>query len=199
PSLFRVFVGKRLRATGPERARFDGRRSLREPEFGPRMGETGFCVMQPSEALSASAQVAVTLAGFAGVVVAFRSGSVHEWLKVDNFRLYFLLNNSALPFLLSIFAMLLMAANLNEQTTWRLCSLTAFVVAAAIGERLARSMRMLSRDELKASGFRRSVSVSSGFLAIAATLLQLYHVIQLQAFLPLFAIIASWLWLGMIQ
>jgi len=155
--------------------------------------------MQPSEALSASAQVAVTLAGFAGVVVAFRSGSVHEWSKVDKFRLYFLLNNSALPFLLSIFAMLLMAANLNEQTTWRLCSLTAFVVAAAIGERLARSMRMLSRDELKASGFRRSVSVSSGLLAIAATLLQLYNVIQLQAFWPFFAIIASWLWLGMIQ
>lgn len=143
--------------------------------------------------------MAVTLAGFAGVVVAFRSGSVHEWSKVDKFRLYFLLNNSALPFLLSIFAMLLMAANLNEQTTWRLCSLTAFVVAAAIGERLARSMRMLSRDELKASGFRRSVSVSSGLLAIAATLLQLYNVIQLQAFWPFFAIIASWLWLGMIQ
>ena len=155
--------------------------------------------MQPSEALSASAQVAVTLAGFAGVVVAFRSGSVHEWSKVDKFRLYFLLNNSALPFLLSIFAMLLMAANLNEQMIWRLCSLMAFVVAAIIGERLAGSLRALSRDELKASGFRRSISVSSGVLAIAATLLQLYNVIQLKTFWPFFAIIATWLWLGMIQ
>ena len=54
--------------------------------------------MQPSEALSASAQVAVTLAGFAGVVVAFRSRSVHEWSKVDKFRLQILLSNSALPF-----------------------------------------------------------------------------------------------------
>src|SRR5262249_58982795 len=165
PSLFRVFVGKRLRATGPERARFDGRRSLREPEFGPRMGETGFCVMQPSEALSASAQVAVTLAGFAGVVVAFRSGSVHEWSKVDKFRLYFLLNNSALPFLLSIFAMLLMTASLNEQTTWRLCSLVAFVIATASGQLLTRSFRTIPRDELNASGFRKRVFVMSGLLA----------------------------------
>jgi ABC-type cobalamin transport system ATPase subunit len=155
--------------------------------------------MQPSEALSATAQVAVTLAGFAGVVVAFRSGAVHEWSKVDKFRLYFLLNNSALPFLLSIFAMLLLTTNLNEQTTWRLCSLAAFVVAAAVGERLARSLRALSPGELKASGFRRSISVSSGVLAIAATLLQLYNVIRLQTFWPFFAIIATWLWLGMIQ
>lgn len=155
--------------------------------------------MQPNEALSTSAQIAVTLAGFAGVVVAFRSGSVHEWSKVDKFRLYFLLNNSALPFLFSVFAMLLMTTSLQEQTTWRLCSLVAFVVAAIIGERLARSLRMLSRDELEASGFRRWISVSSGVVAVGATLLQLYNVIQLQTFWPFFAIIASWLWLGMIQ
>lgn len=155
--------------------------------------------MQPSEALSASAQLAVALAGFAGVVVAFRNRAVHEWSKVDRFRLYFLLNNSALPFLLSIFAMLLLATNLNERTTWRLCSLVAFVVAAAVGERLARSLRTLSRGELKASGFRRSISVSSGLLAIAATLLQLYNVIRLQTFWPFFAVISSWLCLAMIQ
>jgi len=155
--------------------------------------------MQPSEALSAVAQVAVTLAGFAGVVVAFRSGSVHQWSKVDKFRLYFLLNNSALPFLLSIFAMLLMTANLNEQTTWRLCSLVAFVIATASGQLLTRSFRTIPRDELNASGFRKRVFVMSGLLAIAMTLLQLYNVIQLQTFWPFFAIITSWLWLGMIQ
>lgn len=155
--------------------------------------------MQPSEALSASAQIAVTLAGFAGVVVAFRSRSVHEWSKVDKFRLHFLLNNSALPFLLSIFAMFLATANLNEQTMWRLCSLAAFIAAAGSGQIFARSLRTLSREELKASGFRRSISVSSGLLAIAATLLQLYNVIRLQTFWPFFGIIATWLSLGMIQ
>ena len=35
--------------------------------------------MEPGEALSTAAQVAVALAGFAGVVVAFRRGSLHDW------------------------------------------------------------------------------------------------------------------------
>jgi hypothetical protein len=34
--------------------------------------------MEPGEALSAAAQIAVTVAGFAGVVVVFRRGSVQE-------------------------------------------------------------------------------------------------------------------------
>jgi hypothetical protein len=155
--------------------------------------------MQPSEALSASAQVAVTLAGFAGVVVAFRSGSVHEWSEVDKFRLRFLLNNSALPFVMSILAMLLATTTLNEKTIWRLCSIVAFVVTAASGQLLARSFRTLSRERLKAAGGRRWIFVSSGLLAVAVTLLQLYNVIRLQAFWPFFAMISAWLSLGMIQ
>jgi hypothetical protein len=53
--------------------------------------------MEPSEALSTAAQIAVTLAGFAGVVVVFRRESVHEWSPIDKFRLRVLLINS-IPF-----------------------------------------------------------------------------------------------------
>jgi hypothetical protein len=35
--------------------------------------------MEPGEILSTAAQIAVALAGFAGVVVVFRRESVHEW------------------------------------------------------------------------------------------------------------------------
>ena len=155
--------------------------------------------MQPSEALSASAQVAVTLAGFAGVVVAFRSESVHEWSKVDKFRLQILLSNSVLPFVMSIFAMLLATTALGEQTIWQLCSIVAFVLTAMTGQIISGTYRMLSREELKASGSRRWVFVSSGLVGLAATLLQLYNAISLQTFWPFFAGIATWLWLGMIQ
>jgi hypothetical protein len=155
--------------------------------------------MQSSEALSASAQIAVTLAGFAGVVVAFRNRSVHEWSKVDKFRLQILLSNSALPFLLSIFAMLLAATNLNEQTIWRLCSIVAFVITTARGQALSRSYRALSSEELKASGSRRWVFYSASILGVAVTVLQIYNVIRLQTFWPFFAMIAAWLSLGMIQ
>jgi len=34
--------------------------------------------MEPGEALTTAAQIAVALAGFAGVVVAFRSSSLHD-------------------------------------------------------------------------------------------------------------------------
>src|SRR5205085_11367712 len=111
--------------------------------------------MQPNEALSASAQIAVTLAGFAGVVVAFRNRAVHEWSKIDKFRLQILLGNSALPFLLSIFAMLLLTTGLNEQAIWRLCSIVAFVVTVGAAQLLSRMYRAFSRQEFRSSGGRR--------------------------------------------
>jgi hypothetical protein len=155
--------------------------------------------MQPSEALSASAQIAVALAGFAGVVVAFRDRSVHEWSKIDKFRLEILLSNSALPFLLSIFAMLLAATSLNEQMIWRLCSIVAFITTTARGQALSRTYRALSREELKATGSRRWIFYSASTLGIAVTVLQIYNVIRLQTFWPFFAMIATWLSLAMVQ
>src|ERR1700730_14867878 len=105
--------------------------------------------MQPSEALSATAQVAVTLAGFAGVVVAFRDRSVHEWSSLDKFRLQILLSNSALPFVMSIFAMVLATTNLDERMIWRLCSIVAFVLTAGSGQIVSRIYRTFSREEIK--------------------------------------------------
>ena len=155
--------------------------------------------MQPSEALSAGAQIAVTLAGFAGVVVAFRSRAVHEWSRMDKFRLEILLSNSAMPFVLSILAMVLISTQLAEQTTWRWCSLIAFVITIIRGQVLSRTYRAFSREELKASDSRRWVFYSASILGIGATLLQLYNVIWAQTFWPFFAMIATWLCLAMVQ
>jgi drug/metabolite transporter (DMT)-like permease len=63
--------------------------------------------MEPGEVLSTAAQVAVALAGFAGVVVVFRRESVHEWSTLDKFRLRLLLSNSILPLGLCMIALLL--------------------------------------------------------------------------------------------
>jgi hypothetical protein len=156
--------------------------------------------MQPSEALTTAAQVAVTLAGFAGVVVAFRSGSVHEWSKIDKFRLQILLANSGTPFFLSIFAMLLLSTSLDAATTWRLCSVFSFVLIVWIGRSYgATYRRFFSAQEFKASGGRRTIFYTGALAAIAVTLLQLYNVIELQTFWPFFAAIATFLVLGMLQ
>ncbi|PYL56901.1 MAG: hypothetical protein DMF31_11665 [Verrucomicrobia bacterium] len=64
--------------------------------------------MEPGEALSTAAQIAVTLAGFAGVVVVFRRESVHDWSPVDKLRLRLLLTNSILPLVLCMIGLLLL-------------------------------------------------------------------------------------------
>ena len=53
--------------------------------------------MEPSAALSTSAQIAVAIAGFAGVVIAVRNESLHDWSRVEKFWLRLLLLNSILP------------------------------------------------------------------------------------------------------
>ena len=154
--------------------------------------------MQPSEALSMSAQVAVTLAGFAGVVVAFRSGSIHQWSKIDKFRLRILLMNSAVPFVLSILGMALASTNLDQVLVWRLCSLVTFVLIILIAPRSVRP-RDFTREEFEKSGAKRSVFYAASFMGVAATLLQLYNFIRLQTFWPFFVAIATFLVLAMAQ
>jgi hypothetical protein len=55
--------------------------------------------------LSIAAQIAVALAGFAGVVVAFRSKSLHDWSHTDKFRLLNLLGNAPVPLFNCLFGM----------------------------------------------------------------------------------------------
>ena len=78
--------------------------------------------MEPGEALGLAAQVAVTLAGFAGVVVVFRPASVHQWSSLDRFRLRLLLSNSILPLAYSVIAIFLLTIKPPPESTWRWCS-----------------------------------------------------------------------------
>jgi hypothetical protein len=155
--------------------------------------------MQPSEALSASAQVAVTLAGFAGVVVAFRSGSVHEWSYLDKFRLRILLSNSAVPFILSMVAMVLASTALDQSRLWQVCSILTFVTIIVVGRRISGGLRQLSSEEFRKGGGSYLVFYSGSLLGIIITLLQLYNAIVLKTFWPFFAAIAGQLLLGMVQ
>lgn len=83
--------------------------------------------MQPSEALGVAAQVAVTLAGFGGIVAVFRPQSVHQWSQRDRLGLTLLLINSAAPFVFALFGMLLLCVDPVPVSVWRWCSGFAFV------------------------------------------------------------------------
>src|SRR5947207_3034685 len=69
--------------------------------------------MEFGEALGIAAQIAITLAGFAGVVVVFRRESIHEWSPADKLRLRLLLTNSILPLVFCMIGILL----LNDQAS----------------------------------------------------------------------------------
>src|SRR5216684_1730608 len=105
--------------------------------------------MEPSEALGTAAQVAVALAGFAGVVVAFRSGSVHEWQTIDKMRLRLLLNNSIVPLILCMLALLLVSVDPHQVWTWRACSTLALVLTIPVGMMMSRGARASSLREFK--------------------------------------------------
>src|SRR5262249_19354776 len=100
------------------------------------------------EILSTAAQIAVALAGFAGVVVVFRRESVHKWSPIDKFRLRSLLSNSVLPLGLSMIALLLLGIKPEPSGIWRWCSGIEFVVFVAFGITTMTSFRRLDLQHL---------------------------------------------------
>jgi len=154
--------------------------------------------MEPGEALSTAAQIAVALAGFAGVVVVFRRESVHEWSTLDKFRLRLLLANSILPLGLCMIALLFLTIEPALTGVWRSCSSVAFVVFVPFA--------FMTTTAFRRFGLRRSQGGPANFifylfatLGIAVTLLQLYNVIFLAAFWPFFTGIVLQLVAAMFQ
>jgi len=91
--------------------------------------------MQPGEALTTTAQIAMALAGFAGVVVAFRSKSLHEWSPREQFRLWLLLGNALVPLFDCLFGMLLLTINPTPLFIWHWCSGFSLLLSFPFGFR----------------------------------------------------------------
>src|SRR5262249_48595188 len=142
--------------------------------------------MEPSEALGIAAQIAVALAGFAGVVVVFRRESVHEWSAVDKLRLRFLLTNSILPLGLCMLGLLLLTIKPMPPAIWRWCSGLASLVFVLFVITTGKTFRRLNLQEVKRE--RLTTIVFSIFAAIGTPvlLLQLYNTVFLGAFWPFF-------------
>jgi hypothetical protein len=141
--------------------------------------------MEPGEALGVAAQIAVALAGFAGVVVVFRRESVHEWSPLDKFRLRLLLANSILPLALCMIALLFLTLEPALTGVWRWCSGVEFFVLSVLGTTTTAGFRRFDVQRLQGAP-GNSVFYFFATLGIAAMLLQLYNVAFLGAFWPFF-------------
>ena len=155
--------------------------------------------MEPGEILSTAAQIAVALAGFAGVVVVFRRESVHDWSPIDKFRLRLLLTNSVLPLALSTVGLLLLSIKPEPPGIWRWSSGFAFVVLLPFGIERLKIFSRFDQQELRSSHATRFVFYLSAALGIGATLLQLYNAAFLGAFWPFFTGIVVQLIAAMFQ
>jgi hypothetical protein len=155
--------------------------------------------MEPGEALGIAAQIAVALAGFAGVVVIFRSSSVHEWSPPDKLRLRFLLVNSTLPLGLCMVGLLLLTIKPMPPGIWRWCSAFAFVVSLLVAITTTKMFRRLDLRQIQRERATRFVFYLFGTLGTAALLLQLYNALFLDAFWPFFAAIVFQLVTAMFQ
>jgi hypothetical protein len=142
--------------------------------------------MEPSEALGIAAQIAVALAGFAGVVVVFRRESIHEWSPGDKLRLRLLLSNSIFPLLLCMIGLLLLTIRPAPVSIWRWCSAIAFVIFLLFGITMTKIFRGLDLREIQRERGTRFVFHLFGTVGIAANLLQLYNTAFLGAFWPFF-------------
>jgi hypothetical protein len=143
--------------------------------------------MEPGEALGIAAQIAVALAGFAGVVVVFRREAVHEWSAIDKLRLRLLLGNSMLPLGLSMLGLLLLTIKPMPPEIWRWCSSILLVTTVSFVTATTKAFRRLNLPNAQRDRATRFVFLLFGVFGMAAMLLQLYNIALLGAFWPFFA------------
>ena len=155
--------------------------------------------MEPTAALSASAQIAVAMAGFAGVVAAFRNDSVHDWGPVERFWLRLLLINSILPLALSMVGLLLLSFNAVMPSIWQWCSGISALCLIPYAAMIMRTLAGFAPEQLAAAGGARFTSYVLVMLLTTVWLLQVWNVAKLAAFWPFFGAIVAQLLGAMYQ
>lgn len=155
--------------------------------------------MEPTAALSVSAQIAVSIAGFAGVVAAFRNDSVHDWGEVEKFWLRLLLINSILPLAFSVVGLFVLSVTYDSPAIWRWCSGFALVFLVASATMIIRTLAGLAPGQLEAAGGTRFTSYTLVTILTAVCLLQVYNLATLAAFWPFFGAIVALLLGAMYQ
>lgn len=153
--------------------------------------------MEANEALGVAAQVAVTLAGFAGVVVVFRPDSVHVWSRLDRTRLQLLLHNSLCPLAYALFGMLLLTIKPAPVWIWRECSLFGLLFQTPGAIIAFRNARHLTSEEKENTS--KTLLYGIGAMGVLTLLFQVFNIAVLNQFWPFFLSIVMHLMAGMLQ
>ena len=109
--------------------------------------------MDTAALLATSAQIAVTVAGFTGVVTVFESRPLRDWSEVDKLRLLNLLIGAALPLAFSLFGLVLLSADLPLVLVSTWCSAVMFPLQGAWQILSLRALRRIPKSDLLRQGW----------------------------------------------
>ncbi len=156
--------------------------------------------MDPGEALSAAAQVAITLAGFTGIVAAFGARGSGQWTALDRFRLRLMLASSGYPTVMALAGLLFLNTTLPAAVSWRILSGLAAVMLIGVNLLNAPLFRQFVSGALgEASRGSRWTFLISGVLGNATLVLLAVNAVWLSAFWPFFLAIIVGICLAMVQ
>ena len=155
--------------------------------------------MEPAEMLGTAAQIAITMAGFAGVVVVFGRRAVHEWSAVDKFRLRLLLGTSTSALAFCLVGLLLLSTGLAADAVWRACSVFVLIVFACNIIGSLRTYARFPRAELREQGARPWLFYLIASIGGAAMVLQLCNIVTWRVFWPFFLAIVLALLISTLQ
>ena len=139
--------------------------------------------LDPFEALSLCAEIAIAVTGFSGVVLALGGRREGAMAGQDRLLLQTLLSGSLVPLVLVAIAFILGAAEVPQSTTWQICSA---IHVPTVGAVAFFNLRANTRNAIS---FIRGGSILWVGL-ILVILLQLANAISIQQFWPV--LVAVW-------
>lgn len=155
--------------------------------------------MDPSDALSKGAQIAVAFAGLTAAVVVRRGSEVHAWPAADRLRLKLLLATTLTPLILCLLGIALLAMNLSPIVVWKISSGCAAAIVA-VGILFAtiefKSIDPRDRKRVEASG---AIFWSISSLGIFIALVLTYNALGPGLFWLFFGFIISALFVAIAQ
>jgi hypothetical protein len=122
--------------------------------------------MQGSEVLTVSAEIAVALAGFSGIVVALRQRGLEAWPAHEVQRLRNMLELSALSTLFAMLPFLPHYLGASNEQTWSFCS---FALSAGLAALVVFTVRRTSpavREKLNRNWFHAYISGTAVVIAV---------------------------------
>ena len=149
--------------------------------------------MNPSEVLMLIVEASLGLAGFAGVVTAVGRRSVENLVELQRLNLVNLLATAFGALFMSLGALALQSAQVDDATVWQVCSAVGIVPMLYFA---LRSVLAIGRSIGAAQVIRTPVLYAINVSVLVVCGLQLWNVLAASLFWPFFVLLITMFAIG---